>query len=185
MPTFNRNGRAFHMPDFRRFAGFDRRARRWIRTSRIPISFQTEPWELLFENGRRQWEFAYPPGDDSWQTGLNMVGARSNCNNFFAGPRLRISGVVGYSLFSHCNWSWSGAASSIQWTVYSTDWETQVRNGNSRGRNQVLLWTQRDSQCCASTGRSDAVSQGIWRFEHVSNSTALHGREFLIPIGEW
>lgn len=173
MPTFNNNGRARWFYDFNQFP-----------TSRLPLLHQIEPQPITrsgAENGIPQWQFHYWPNEDRIGS-PRMIGAPSSCLEFVVGPRRTVSssGATGDSLFSRCVWD-ASFAGTVEWAVYSTNWGTQERNGNSRGRNQVLLWTQKNQQCCVSDGRSDTVTQGIWRFEHLSSNPALHGAEFRLP----
>ncbi len=111
-----------------------------------------------------------------------MFEAPLSCNEFVIGPRLTVNGATGDSLFSRCAWnSLNVGIQKVEWTLYSTALGTQENNGNSRGRNQVLLWTQQNRECCASEGRSDMVTQGVWSFELLSSNPALHGTQFRLP----
>ena len=171
MPTFNNNGRARSL---QHFDIFDRNP-----TSRLP---------LLHQGTRTQWPFAFwrelIVSDDSNFPHLKttLLEAPLSCNEFVVGPQRTVNGATGYSLFSRCAWdSLNVRIQKVEWTLYSTAWGTQEKNGNSRGRNQVLLWTQQNRECCAREGRSDTVTQGVWLFELLSSSPVLHGAQFRLP----
>ena len=125
-------------------------------TSRLPLKYQVESPVTSIN----QWEFEFSPSNV----------APATCNEFTA--MLGIGG--GDTIFNRCQWSWSHG--QVEYTIYSTNWDTATRNGNGRNRNQVLMWTQQDRRCCATSGRGDRVRQGFWHFE------TLDGTRFRLPL---
>lgn len=185
MPTFNNNGRARSLENFNTF---DRDL-----TSRLPLLHQVtrDQWPFNFWRERvcvnaycltpAAHEREYPNGPPYPE--IRMFEAPLSCNEFVVGPLRTVNGATGYSLFSRCAWDSlkNVRIQKVEWTLYSTAWGTQEKNGNSRGRNQVLLWTQQNQECCAREGRSDTVTQGVWLFELLSSSPVLHGAQFRLP----
>ena len=82
-----------------------------------------------------------------------------------------MSSGTGDTIFNRCEWHHG----QVEYTIYSTSWGTGNREGNGRNRNQVLMWTQRNSRCCATEGRGDRVTQGVWEFLTVD------GNSFRLP----
>jgi hypothetical protein len=147
MPTYTRSGRADAYFEWNRFP-----------TSRLPLKYQVDSPVT----SSSQWEFEFNPGER--ETGAV---APASCNVFTLGRRLNLSGIgPGDTIFNRCLWSHG----QVEYTIYSTNWGTATQNGNGRNRNQVLLWTQLNSRCCATSGQGDRVRQGVWHFQKLDGS---------------
>lgn len=178
MPTYRNNGRARHH-DY-----WDR----WPTSSRLPLK-----WQIEFPaKSKSDWEFDFEPFLFS-NFIKNLPGyllkrapfyqSQNDCNKFTVGPRKFATGVgTGDTLFAQCRWGLFGWGrpdlpdlGTVEWSIYSTSWGTEKKNGNNRNRNQVLMWTQQDKKCCVASGRGDTVTQGIWQF------VTLDGSVFRLP----
>ena len=155
MPVYDRNGRAEAYYQWNRFP-----------TSRLPAKYQVDSPVT----SSSQWEFMFNPGDRQLDV------APASCNEFTLGSRLNLNDIgIGDTIFNRCRWDRDQV---VEYTIYSTSWGTGNRNGNGRNRNQVLMWTQQDRTCCATEGRGDRVTQGVWHFE------TLDGTVFHLPRSE-